>query len=399
MSAIKLYYDDAYQKAAETEIISEREDKKGWWYSFAGTIFYPEGGGQDSDTGWINHERVQDVQADGQEVWHLLATRITSPVKMQLDWVRRYENMQQHTGQHILSACFKDRHNLDTLAVHLGREITMIELQASEIETETLRDTEQAANKIIREGHPVKAVWITHVEAEKVSLRRPIKTDRDDVRLINIGEIDRVGCGGIHVKSTAEVGLIKIVGTEKIRNHIRVQIKIGPSAYRYMEDLHQVLQHIASRLSTSLNELPDRIENLISEQKEQARKINRLTGLWMKDLAETLTEGKHKGCFNLNDLTANHLKTLSESWLKKHRRPCLFVSHTQDQIYFFSRVPVQGSLNLQEFLEHNRVQFSLKGGGGKDFASGQMDQVEMNDDRLNLLFQKFAEFQKTGARK
>ena len=122
-------------------------------------------------------------------------------------------------------------------------------------------------------------------------MRRSVKTDEEEVRLINIGEIDSVGCGGLHVTSTAEVGLIKIVGTEKIRNNSRVHIKIGLSAYRYFDELHQVSRELSRSLTTSLSDLPDRIKDLLSVNKEQGRKISRLQDLWMEAYAQTLTAG------------------------------------------------------------------------------------------------------------
>jgi alanyl-tRNA synthetase len=398
MSTVKLYYQDVYQKVSRTKITSEKEDERGWWYTFAETIFYPEGGGQDADSGWINHKRILDVQSQGGEIWHLLPERIVSPAEMQLDWARRYENMQQHTGQHILSACFKERHNLDTVAVHLGHEITMIELQASTLDETILRDTEWAANEIIRSGQAVKSAWITHDKLDPKNLRRPIKTADDDIRLIHIGEIDCVGCGGTHVRSTAEVGLIKIVGTEKIRNHIRVQIKIGQSAYQYYDQLHHVLQRISNRLTTSISDLPDRIETLILDNKELGRKLNKVSDLWMMAFAETLPEGKYDGCYLLKDLSAGQLKTLSEHWLKKFNRPCFFISQERQRTYFFLRVPDQSRLNLQEFLRKNRSKFSLKGGGNEKFANGQIDRSGLGEDQIDLMFKIFTEFQKVTER-
>ena len=396
MSTTRLYYQNPYQKLAETAITAEKKAEEGWWFSFAETVFYPEGGGQAADTGLINHEHVLDVQSEEREVWHLLPAKISNPVKMQLDWDKRYANMQQHTGQHILSACFKDRHNLDTVAVHLGSDITMIELKTETLDQKTLKDTENAANKIIGQGLPVKPLWVNLEELGDIKLRRSIKKAQDDIRLIEIGDIDRVGCGGIHVRSTSEVGLIKIVGLEKIRNHVRVQIRIGPSAYLYFEELHQVFQKISNRLTTSVAELPVRIETLLADQKAQARQLSRVNDLWMKTTAETLAEGPQAGCFLLNELNGAHLKTLSESWLNKHQRACLFVSRDQARMYFFIRLPDKSPLNLQEFLNKNRAEFSLRGGGSKEFASGQIDDLRMDQPRINLLFQKFAEFQKAG---
>jgi len=396
MSAIKLYYQNAYQKLTETSITAQKQTDKGWWFAFAETVFYPEGGGQDADSGLINHEHVLDVQSEDREVWHLLPEKISNPVKMQLDWDKRYANMQQHTGQHILSACFKDRHNLDTVAVHLGGELTMIELKAESADQKILKDTEKAANSIISQGLPVKALWVKRDALDGINLRRSIKTDMDDIRLVEIGDLDRVGCGGIHVRSTSEVGLIKITGVEKIRSHVRVHIRIGRSAYRYFEDLHQVFQQVSNRLSTSIQEMPLRIDTLLSDQKSQARQLSKVNDLWMETKAEVLTEGQYAGCFLTDGLNTAQLKTLSESWLNKHQRACLFISRDQGRIYFFLRLPDKSTLNLQEFLNRNRSGFSLKGGGGKEFASGQIDDSNMDLKKIDLLFKKFAEFQKAG---
>ncbi len=392
MSTNKIYYNNPYLNELQTEVISHRDDEQGSWYAFRETIFYPEGGGQDADKGRINNIPVLDVQTQNDDIWHLLKSSVVAPVTMRLDWKDRYGNMQQHTGQHILSACFKDRHNLDTVSVHLGREITLIELETKIITDEILRDTENATNDIISQNLTVESVWVKKEELEAFSLRRSIKTGDKNIRLINIGDIDCVGCGGTHVQSTSEVGLIKIVGTEKIRNRVRVKIKIGHSAYRYFMDLHNTLQKLSTRMTTSLEDMPERIDQLLSENRNLGRKINKINDLGLSAYARNLPEPIYPGCYFLQDLSKEQLKLLSENWLKINQKPCLFISKDQGRMNFFMRLVENSNQDIQGFMRENRERFSLKGGGGKDFAIGEIDQNNAVAPLVEQFFKTFVNF-------
>jgi len=211
MPGKKVFHIDPYQTELNTTVESSRSDERGTWFSFQETLFYPQGGGQSSDKGWVASSEVLDVQSSEGEVWHLLSNSVPDQVNMKLDWDHRYSNMLQHTGQHILSACFKDIFNLDTVSVHLGRDITMIELKTPSIEDDVLLKTEKSANQMIHDNLPVKSIIADRHSLDNYNLRRSIKTNDEAVRLIQIGNIDCVGCGGTHVRSTGEVGLIKIL--------------------------------------------------------------------------------------------------------------------------------------------------------------------------------------------
>jgi alanyl-tRNA synthetase len=387
-----IYYTNPYLTKLQTEVISHQHDEEGWWYTFRETIFYPEGGGQDADKGWINNISVQDVQTKNDDIWHLLESSIVNPITMRLDWKDRYGNMQQHTGQHILSACFKDRHDLDTVSVHLGRDITMIELETKKINDEILQDTENAANEIIRQNLTVEPVWVKKEELGAYSLRRSIKTVDQNIRLIKIGDIDCVGCGGTHVQSTSEVGLIKIIGTEKIRNRARVKIKIGNAAYQYFMDLHNTLQKLSIRMTTSLEDMPERIDQLLSENRNLGRKINKINDLWLSEYARNLPESVYPGCYFLPDLSKDQLKSLTESWLNINQNPCLFISKDQGRMIFFTRLPENSTQDIQLFMKENRVRFSIKGGGGKDFAIGEINHADADALLVEQIFKSFVNF-------
>lgn len=348
------------------------EDNDRNLYAFDQTIFYPEGGGQSSDRGWINEAEVLDVKFEDGEVWHLLSDKIQDPVTMKLDWDMRYANMQQHTGQHIMSACFKNLHDLDTISVHLGSDITLIEIDASEINEKVLTNTESAANQIIRENHPVVSEWRNRSDLEGQDLRRKIKSQAEKIRLIKIDDIDSVGCGGVHVRLTAEVGLIKVVGVEKIRNHVRVRIKIGYSAYKYLGQLHYVLQKVSNDLTISIDDLPDRIAVLLNDNRELSRKANKTSELWLGEYAKNLVGTEESGYFIIEELSKENLKILSEKWLEIHQLPCAFISQQEDHTNFYLRIPIDYKMNIQDFIQQHRKEYAIKCGGGRDFAVGEL---------------------------
>ena len=392
MPGKKVFDSDPYLTELITTVTSSRSDERGDWYTFQETLFYPEGGGQSADRGQVNSTDIIDVQSIDDEVWHLVKDSLTDEVSLQLDWNHRYTNMQQHTGQHILSACFKEYHNLDTLSVHLGTDITMIELDTASIEEKVLKDAEERANQMIRDNLSVQAIVVDRNNLEEYNLRRTIKTNDNQVRLIKIGEIDCVGCGGTHVRSTGEVGLIKILGSEKIRGHSRIKIKIGANAYQYFYELHQTLHQVSSSLTTSVADLPEKIESMITEKKELINDKKRITELWLAGYASHLGNDKSCGCFALKDLNKDHLKILSEHYLKNYHFPCLFLSEEGGKIHFYIRIPGDMNKNAQDFIQQEKSSYNLKGGGGKDFAVGQMDVSGDSDISFEQFFHSFREF-------
>jgi alanyl-tRNA synthetase len=392
MLSKKIYYTDPYLTEFQTKVITSKSENRNTWYTFEETIFYPQGGGQESDGGWINDRVIHDVQSSKGEVWHLLKENITNPVKMKLDWDKRYSNMRQHTGQHILSASFKRVADLDTLSVHLGRENTLIELDTNQVTDEALEESEILANQVICDHMPVKSTWSDRKVLDTTTVRRKIKSEDPNIRLVHVGEFDCVGCGGIHVHSTAEVGLIKIIGTEKIRNHIRVKIKIGNSAYQYYRQLHQVLHNFSNRFTCSIEDLPDRIDTLLTENRDLSRSRKKINEQWLSEYAQNLTDSGYTGCFYLPGLTKENLKIISEIWVNIHQQSCLFISNEDNRTSFFLRIHGNQAKNAQDFVQKNSKSFNLKGGGSREFAIGDITIKDINDAFIKRLFQEFHNF-------
>jgi alanyl-tRNA synthetase len=367
------YLAEPYLQRLQSRVTGRKRDEKGLWYAFEQTIFYPQGGGQSADRGWISGGEVQDVQREADSVWHLLQQEIPAEVEMQLDWDSRYERMRQHTGQHVLSACFSRLFDIHTVSVHLGTEDTLVELNTNDLAVEKLQAAEEEANRIIIQNIPVQQSWIFKRDLGQYNLRRDIAVEEDPVRIIRIGEHDCTGCGGLHVARTAEIGLIKIVRTEKIRKHIRVQSKIGRPAYDFYTKLNNTNQQVCSLLSTEIDDLPQRVEQLLTEKRDLKKNLKTVSDKWLEAAAQNMQTTGNTGCFILTGLDRDQVVTLSLLWLEKNNRPCCICVRQEGRIDFTMRSPAGAKKSVLDFFKLHGREFALKGGGSAELVQGVID--------------------------
>jgi alanyl-tRNA synthetase len=387
-----LYLSEPYLQELQATVTDQKQDERGNWYAFQQTIFYPRGGGQSADRGWINGLQVLDVQKDGDTVWHLLAEKLPLTVEMKLDWPYRYDNMRQHSGQHVLSASFSRLFKLETVSVHLGSENTLIELNAPHIADEQLRAAEKHANDIVAQNLPVKQMWIYRADLTQYNLRRDIKVEDDPIRIVQIGEHDCTGCGGIHVRYTAEIGLIKIINTEKIRKHIRVQTKIGRPAYEYYDRLNDHTQRLCTLLSMEVSDLPARVQTLLSEQRELHRQLKDMTEKWLIAYCGELNSNGPVGFFLLADLSSEQANKLSGYWLDKYKKPCFISSGRPPQVNFTMRSAAGQTQNVLGFLKQCGPELALKGGGSPEFVQGVIGSPAADADYYSRLQKEFEHY-------
>ncbi len=235
MSAVPAYERDPRRTELLTEVVATGTDEGRPFALLADTILYPEGGGQPSDRGVLGETPVLDVRSGPDGIRHYLAAPVAEgPVRLRLDWDRRFDHMQQHTAQHLLTAVAQDRFRWETTAFHLGERVSDIELKAPKLPPEGLRALEDAVAAEIRAARPVTA---RRVPPEEVA-RLPVRTRGlpeghvGDVRLVEIEGLDLNTCGGTHLASTAEIELVALVSTEAIRGGTRLFFAAGGRARR-----------------------------------------------------------------------------------------------------------------------------------------------------------------------
>jgi len=316
---------------------------------------------------------------------------ISNPVNLQLDWNFRYMNMQQHTGQHILSSVLYKLFNFETVSVHLGRENTLIELDTKEITSKQIAHAEMTCHKIIRDSIEIKEIWPEKSEISKYTLRREIKINSKNIRLIKIGDLDCTGCGGTHVNSTAEVGLIKIIGFEKIRGRIRIQAKIGESAYNYFKELHDVFSELVNQFSSGLGELAENISNLAQSNKSLKRTLKKRTTLWLELSAKDLITESVCGIFFFDDLQMDEGLLFSSLWTERHKKCCFVVIGNGQFRKMIFRVLPDKRWKANEIINDIKEKIFFKGGGNEQFVQGEIDFKNKNNKEFKLFLQKVFE--------
>lgn len=270
MTTQRLYYDQPYLKEFTAPLSGAVRDGAVWRVTLASTAFYPTSGGQPHDCGMLAGYRVVDVVEDGDEIVHMvespddLAALVGRAVDCAIDWSRRSDHMQQHTGQHILSAAFEKLLDADTVGFHLGAEYVTIDINTSTLSPENAARVERLANEIVMSCRPVRSHWLTTAEAEQLPLRKKL-TRSGNIRIIEIEDFDYNGCGGTHVRNTGEVGPIKIRRWEKIRGDTRVEFVCGWRALADYARKNETVNTVAAGLSVNEREVADAVDRLQSE--------------------------------------------------------------------------------------------------------------------------------------
>jgi alanyl-tRNA synthetase len=262
----RLYYTDAMQQQFDATVVSCREMDGRFEALLDETAFYPTSGGQPHDTGTLGEARVLDVtdQNDG-GVAHVLSAPVApgDRVRGTIDWTRRFDHMQQHTGQHVLSAAFDRLHGARTVSFHMGAEVSTIDL-AREMTVAELDAAEAEASRVVWEDRPVRVRFADADEAARLPLRKE-SARSGTLRLVEVAEFDLSACGGTHVATTGMVGMIAIAGWERFKTGSRVSFVCGGRALRSHARLRDVARDAARLVSAPVDEVPSAIERLQQE--------------------------------------------------------------------------------------------------------------------------------------
>lgn len=271
----RLYYSDPYVAEFEATVVAITPHASGQTaVTLDRTAFYPTSGGQPFDVGSLDAVRVVDViEADDGEILHVLEGRLTegSRVAGRIDWARRFDHMQQHTGQHILSAAFDHLLNTRTESFHLGAESATIDL-SRELSAEEIARAEEDANRIVWEDRPVRIRFVDAADAATLPLRKePAREGM--LRLVEVDGYDLSACGGTHVDRAGAIGIIAVAGSERFRGGSRVEFVCGGRALRSHRRLRDVTGAAMRLLSVHRDELPVSIERLQTEAKDARRRL------------------------------------------------------------------------------------------------------------------------------
>lgn len=290
----RLYYQDPYRTSFTTTVSQHATDEQGRPFAvLENTIFYPTGGGQPHDTGHIANIAVVDVEEVDGEIRHYLESPLTigGTVSAEINWTRRFDHMQQHTGQHILTAAFVELFNYPTVSFHLGRELVTIDLETEHVSADELRAVESLANSIVLENRPIEQKWVTQEELSGYSLRKQISVD-EEIRLVIIPDFDTNGCGGTHPSTTGQIGSLKILATEKQKKLTRIHFVCGGRVLEQLGTVHDELTNVARQLSAPLNQAADATQKLLEAQHMLEKQLEAVNEQLLDVEAASLAERK-----------------------------------------------------------------------------------------------------------
>jgi len=272
----RLYYDDAYTVRFPALVAAVGEHKGRPAVELERTYFYPESGGQEADRGALGGCQVVDVQAgDDERVWHVLEAPAAAGAELsaEVDWARRFDHMQQHTGQHILSAALERVLSAATISSHLGVERSTIDVGLADLDWRAVDKVEAAANAVVWEDRPVERHWTDAEGVTRFKLRKPPQvTGR--IRIVEIPDWDVSACGGTHTRRTGEVGVIKIVRWEKLRGNVRLEFFCGGRALRDHAWRTEALTEGARRRTLKDRELIEHLERAAAERDALRKRLD-----------------------------------------------------------------------------------------------------------------------------
>lgn len=398
MKTQRIYYNDAFEKEFEARVLHcellPPDLKAGITAQVLGlvldrTAFYPTSGGQPHDLGKIGDVNVLDVRDEGDEIIHIVDRKPEGPdVHGCIHWPRRFDHMQQHTGQHLLSAMFQERHGMPTVSFHLGAEMSTIDLRGPEPTDEILEGAERAANQVIFEDRPVTTRYGTAEDLAKLGVRKEVER-AGILRAIEIEGADLQPCGGTHVKSTAQIGTLLVRRCTKMRQDWRVEFVCGGRAERAARQDFLRLRAAADKLGCAPEEVVAGVERAISERDANFKRTRALLErLAQMESAQALREAAP----NANglrviqrvfeDVEPEFLSYFATEIAKTNKSVALLARRGCGHVFFAQHPTVGADMNalLKQVLE----KAGGKGGGTRDFARGRLEDPNKAEEALAL---------------
>ena len=388
----KLYYNDSAMLDFSAELVAQKATQRGSTVCLNRSAFYPTSGGQPYDTGTLNDIPVIDVWEDDQgEVWHLLKHPLEQDTVIgHVNKTRRFNHMQQHTGQHLLSASLYNLHRANTIGFHLGSEISTIDLDIPELSWETAFNLEHQVNSVIWDNIPVTVSYVTEDEIHKIPLRKPPKV-AGTIRVIWVKDYDASACGGTHVKNTGEVGLIKITGIERYKGGMRISFLCGNRALLDYQNTLRSLQIAGETLSVARAEVPEAIQRIQKELTATRRANIKAQSALLDIEAERLwletpeVDGVRCLVQHWTDRTVSDVRRIANQLRDRHRTLLLFaVTEEKGVRLVCARSDDLSSINARHMLNDALDQLGGRGGGSPYLAQGG-SQIATHEEILKVL--------------
>ena len=407
----RLYYTDSFLKSFSASVSDVRElsstnGESVWQIALDRTAFYPTSGGQPNDNGLLRaHSRggtslevaVDSVAEDEHgQLWHLVRKPLAlgTQVEGHIDWQRRFDHMQQHTGQHLLSAIFLSELSASTVSFHLGDAVSSIDVTGGPFAHHSLERVERLVNEVLAEDRPVSVRHVSRAEAESMLAAghlRKLPERPGDIRLIEIEGIDTNACGGTHVRSTGQIGALLLRGAERVTRGVRVEFVCGLRAVRNARADAAIISQTTAALSVPAADIPAAVERLRAEfrtaTKERQRLREELADYHAARLAvEVPIENRLRLVDRIwRDRDPDYLKLLASRLTAAAPSTIVMFAAEADPAFVVLARSLDFGFDCGRILREALSQLGLRGGGSADFAQGEVPLMQLPALRGSLL--------------
>ncbi len=390
----RLYYADSYLKEFTATVLECRRIDKNPAVILDQTAFYPESGGQPGDTGTLQDARVLNVlEEDAGAILHILDREIPAgPVSGRIDWPRRFDHMQQHTGQHILSQAFIHVAQARTLSFHMGSEISTIDIELAQPSADTMQEAQILATDIVFGNRPVNILTTDRDSLSALGVRKESQRE-GEIRVIDIDGFDRSPCGGTHVRQTGEIGLVFVSGFERYKGGTRVEFAVGGRALRLLQTDHELLKQLARIYSATPGNIPALAEKQAQERvafvRENEMLRDQLLVMEAAELLQSATKTEHGLLVSktFTDRKMDAVKSLAQKLTAGDGVIAVLGIADACQIVAARSRNLPG--NCGEAIKKTAAELGGKGGGRPEFAQAGGFAAESFDSWMTALHKYF----------
>lgn len=371
---VKLFYEDAYMADFEATVLSCDPWKDSYKAVLDRTAFFPEGGGQYGDTGYLNEVRVRDTKEEDGVIYHVIqeSVGVGSKVRAKLDWEKRFDRMQQHSGEHIVSGIVHERFGYDNVGFHLADDYCTMDFNGP-ISKEQLLVIEKAANEVVFRNLPIHVLYPNKEDLANMDYRSKIEIE-GQVRLIEIPGTDVCACCAPHVASTGEIGLIRLVAMANYKGGVRIHMLSGMRALEDAQKKHQSVKQIGMLLCEKEDTVADAVERMKNEQNDLKMELANLKRELLRYKAGEIAIEDGKACVFQKELGGDEMREMANLLMDRGADVCGVFAGTDETGYRY----VLGSRteNMCVLNQALKEKFGARGGGKPEMVQGSLAGTE-----------------------
>ena len=378
----RLYYEDVYKKEFTAKVLECREAKKGFQLLLDESAFYPEGGGQPSDTGLLNEVKVTEVHEKEGELLHYTEEAIQpgTEVRGKIDWARRFDLMQQHSGEHMVSGLVHEKYGYDNVGFHMGSDVITIDFSGI-LSEEQMAEIEEQVNLKIWEDAPVEIFYPSREELDTLDYRSK-KELTGQVRIVRFPGADTCACCGTHVTHTGEIGMVKLLSVVRFREGVRMEMISGKRVLDYLNMVNEQNHQISVKLSAKMDKTAQAVDRLWEENFALKGRIHSMEEEMFSSEAKKW-EGYGSVLLFKEGLEADSVRKLTDAVMQTCEGCCAVFSKNPDGSYKYAMGEING--DLRQFTKEMNAALNGRGGGKPFFVQGS---VQADEEKIRKFFER-----------